>query len=61
MTKIRPDLVILSFSDLTVSDCVEELDEFVVDPTETMLDKLTKIDRCLRVVENVCMKSSQFF
>ena len=37
----------------SVTECVEELDEFVIDPTEAMLRKLKKIERCLRVLENV--------
>lgn len=37
----------------TVSNCAEELDYYTIEPTDTMLEKCRKIDRCLRVLENV--------
>ena len=43
----------VSICGVSVTECVEELDEFVIDPTESMLRKLKKIERCLRVLENV--------
>ncbi|KAK2147650.1 hypothetical protein LSH36_543g04009 [Paralvinella palmiformis] len=36
----------------TVSDCADELDYYTIEPTESMLEKCRKIDRCLRVLEN---------
>ena len=37
----------------SVSDCADELDYYTIEPTESMLEKCRKIDRCLRVLENV--------
>ena len=39
--------------DVSVADCVDNMSEFEVDPSETTLLQFKKIDRCLRVLENV--------
>ena len=36
-----------------VGSCAEELDDYVIEPTDAMLENFSKIDRCLRVLENV--------
>lgn len=38
---------------ISVGQCIEDVDDFVIDPTEAMLNRLKIIDRCLRVLENV--------
>lgn len=35
--------------------------EIVIHPTEIQLDRIRKIDRCLRVLENVCIFILLFF
>ena len=40
---------------VAVTGCVEGLDEFTIDPSEFMLDRCRKMDRCLRVLENVSL------
>ncbi|KAK2187106.1 hypothetical protein NP493_179g03007 [Ridgeia piscesae] len=37
----------------TVCTCEDQLDDCVIEPTTVMLDSLQRIDRCLRVLENV--------
>lgn len=36
-----------------MSECTESLDEVCIEPSEAGLDQLRKIERCLRVLENV--------
>ncbi len=55
------------FPSPSVWNCAQELDEFVIEPTDSMLNKFSKIDRCLKVLENVssslclCRCSPQHF
>lgn len=37
----------------TVCDCCKQVSDYVVAWTDLLLDKLRKVDRCLRVLENV--------
>jgi hypothetical protein len=37
----------------TICDCCCQVDDYIVEWTEPLLDKLRKVDRCLRVLENV--------
>ncbi|KAJ9583157.1 hypothetical protein L9F63_022498, partial [Diploptera punctata] len=37
----------------TICDCCRQVDDYIVEWTDPLLDKLRKIDRCLRVLENV--------
>jgi hypothetical protein len=37
----------------TICDCCRQVDDYIVEWTEPLLDKLRKVDRCLRVLENV--------
>ncbi|CAH1998402.1 unnamed protein product [Acanthoscelides obtectus] len=37
----------------TVHECCRQVSDYVVTWTDTLLDKLKKVDRCLRVLENV--------
>lgn len=37
----------------TICECCRQVSDYVVSWTDTLLDKLRKIDRCLRVLENV--------
>lgn len=37
----------------TICECCRQVSDYVVSWTEVLLDKLRKIDRCLRVLENV--------
>ena len=41
------------FSVVSVCTCEDQLDDCVIEPTTVMLDSLQRIDRCLRVLENV--------
>ncbi|ELT99924.1 hypothetical protein CAPTEDRAFT_225551 [Capitella teleta] len=42
----------------TVNASVEDFDEFSIDPSPTMLDRCRKLNRCLRVLENVTYLNS---
>lgn len=37
----------------TISECCRQVSDYVVSWTDVLLDKLKKVDRCLRVLENV--------
>ncbi|XP_049821010.1 protein wings apart-like isoform X3 [Aethina tumida] len=37
----------------TISECCRQVSDYVVEWTDVLLDKLRKVDRCLRVLENV--------
>lgn len=37
----------------TICECCRQVSDYVVSWTDTLLDKLRKVDRCLRVLENV--------
>lgn len=37
----------------TIHECCRQVSDYVVTWTDTLLDKLRKVDRCLRVLENV--------
>lgn len=37
----------------TICDCCKQVSDYVVSWTDALLDKLRKVDRCLRVLENV--------
>ena len=37
----------------TICDCCRQVDDYIVEWTDPLLDKLRKVDRCLRVLENV--------
>ena len=37
----------------TVHECCKQVSDYVVSWTDSLLDKLKKVDRCLRVLENV--------
>lgn len=37
----------------TICDCCKQISDYVTEWTETLLEKLRKIERCLRVLENV--------
>lgn len=37
----------------TICECCKQVSDYVVSWTDTLLDKLRKVDRCLRVLENV--------
>lgn len=37
----------------TICDCCRQVDDHIIEWTEPLLDKLRKVDRCLRVLENV--------
>lgn len=41
----------------TICECCRQVSDYVVTWTDTLLDKLRKVDRCMRVLENV----SSFF
>ncbi|XP_055605799.1 protein wings apart-like [Uranotaenia lowii] len=43
----------------TVSDCCKEISDYVVEWTDDLLSKLRKIERCLRVLENVTLLNEQ--
>ncbi|XP_058444427.1 protein wings apart-like [Malaya genurostris] len=43
----------------TVSDCCREISDYVVEWTDDLLSKLRKIERCLRVLENVTLLNEQ--
>ncbi|XP_058825793.1 protein wings apart-like [Topomyia yanbarensis] len=43
----------------TVSDCCREISDYVVEWTDDLLSKLRKIERCLRVLENVTILNEQ--
>lgn len=37
----------------TICECCHQVSDYVVSWTDSLLDKLRKVDRCLRVLENV--------
>lgn len=37
----------------TIHECCRQVSDYVVSWTDALLDKLRKVDRCLRVLENV--------
>lgn len=41
----------------TIFECCRQVSDYVVTWTDALLDKLKKIDRCMRVLENVSIKS----
>uniref|UniRef100_A0A8D8CT73 Protein wings apart-like n=1 Tax=Culex pipiens TaxID=7175 RepID=A0A8D8CT73_CULPI len=43
----------------TVSDCCREISDYVIEWTDELLSKLRKIERCLRVLENVTLLNEQ--
>uniref|UniRef100_A0A1Q3F0X2 Putative sister chromatid cohesion protein n=2 Tax=Culex tarsalis TaxID=7177 RepID=A0A1Q3F0X2_CULTA len=43
----------------TVSDCCREISDYVLEWTDELLSKLRKIERCLRVLENVTLLNEQ--
>ncbi|XP_069692273.1 protein wings apart-like [Periplaneta americana] len=43
----------------TVCDCCRQVDDYIVEWTEPLLDKLRKVDRCLRVLENVTNQNEE--
>ncbi|XP_055629017.1 protein wings apart-like [Toxorhynchites rutilus septentrionalis] len=43
----------------TVSDCCRQISDYVVEWTDDLLSKLRKIERCLRVLENVTLLNEE--
>ena len=43
----------------TICDCCKQISDYVVVWTEVLLDKLRKIERCLRVLENVSTQNEE--
>lgn len=43
----------------TISDCSRHLDTYISQWTDPLLDRLRKIDRCLRVLENVMTQNEE--
>jgi len=43
----------------TICDCCRQVDDYIVEWTEPLLDKLRKVDRCLRVLENVTNQNEE--
>ena len=41
------------FCHFIVNECIEDLSEFEIEPSETTVIRIAKFDRCLRVMENV--------
>lgn len=37
----------------TICQCCSQIDDYVVEWTDALLDRMRKVDRCLRVLENV--------
>lgn len=40
----------------TITECCRQVSDYVVTWTDALLDKLRKVDRCMRVLENVMEK-----
>lgn len=47
----------------TICECCRQVSDYVVTWTDTLLDKLRKVDRCMRVLENVSkiIRNSSFY
>jgi hypothetical protein len=43
----------------TICDCCHQITDYVVEWTDVLLDKLRKIERCLRILENVTQLNEQ--
>lgn len=43
----------------TICECCRQISDYVVDWTEALLEKLRKIERCLRVLENVSTQNEE--
>ncbi|XP_067006560.1 protein wings apart-like [Anabrus simplex] len=43
----------------TICECYGQVDEYITEWTDPLLDKLRKIDRCLRVLENVTNQNEE--
>ncbi|XP_049829249.1 protein wings apart-like [Schistocerca gregaria] len=43
----------------TICDCCTQIDDYVVEWTEVLLNRLRKVDRCLRVLENVTHQNEE--
>lgn len=43
----------------TICECCRQISDYVVDWTDTLLEKLRKIERCLRVLENVSTQNEE--
>lgn len=43
----------------TICECCRQISDYVVDWTESLLEKLHKIERCLRVLENVFTQNEE--
>ena len=54
---INPCLT-LELCAVLVGDCVDNMGEFEVDPSEHTIMLFGKVDRCLRVLEQVCVKAT---
>lgn len=44
----------------TICECCRQVSDYVVTWTDALLDKLRKVDRCMRVLENVNHNSTFF-
>lgn len=43
----------------TICQCCSQIDDYVVEWTDTLLDRMRKVDRCLRVLENVTQENEE--
>ncbi|CAG2057719.1 unnamed protein product [Timema podura] len=43
----------------TICECCRQIDDYVVEWTDALLDKLRKVDRCLKVLENVTHQNEE--
>ncbi|KAJ1521007.1 hypothetical protein ONE63_002720 [Megalurothrips usitatus] len=43
----------------TICQCCSQIDDYVVEWTDALLDRMRKVDRCLRVLENVTQENEE--